>query len=354
MQVRLISPLMRSLSPPTMKLHSLENGNAPIVTKTVNGKETVIPPTSVEEKAQRKAELKAIEEHNLEPTKYSTLLMKIYNNHADDLRVDDLRWNIAMLTMRARRFLKSTGRGSVSTPQNGKLCKRVPGNQGIRQPEIDATRRIYLNFMPPKSDLVYPSLDDFVDVNESVSEFVVEKPTVETNEPKTARKENGAPIIEDWVSESKEEDEPKLLIHPRKITCTNVDLKNVVPQGGLTRLFVKATPGESNLWHKRLGHVNFKTINKLVKGNLTFTYCSLFQQAFAHLFHTDVRTFKYELSQNMNNLEKQLNNEILHEKDSKSALSVIKVQFNKFIHSDVLKPIDPYSSSASYDREVKT
>ncbi|GJS14816.1 hypothetical protein Tco_0409288 [Tanacetum coccineum] len=52
------------------------------------------------------------------------------------------------------------------------------------------------NFMPPKSDLVYPSLDDFVDVNESVSESVVEKPTVETNEPKTARKENEAPIIE--------------------------------------------------------------------------------------------------------------------------------------------------------------
>ncbi|GKC39603.1 hypothetical protein Tco_1051987 [Tanacetum coccineum] len=50
------------------------------------------------------------------------------------------------------------------------------------------------NFMPPKSDLVYPSLDDFVDVNESVSESVVEKPTVETNEPKTARKENRAPI----------------------------------------------------------------------------------------------------------------------------------------------------------------
>ncbi|GJS91572.1 hypothetical protein Tco_0774208 [Tanacetum coccineum] len=85
----------------------------------------------------------------------------------------------------------------------------------------------------------------------------------------------------------------------------------------------------------------------------TFTYCSLLQQALAHLFHIDVRTFKYELSQNMNNLEKQLNNEILHEKDSKSALSVIKVQFDKFIHSDVLKPIDPYSSYASYDRELQ-
>ncbi|GKA83803.1 ribonuclease H-like domain-containing protein [Tanacetum coccineum] len=53
------------------------------------------------------------------------------------------------------------------------------------------------NFMPPKSDLVCPSLDDFVDVNESVSDSVVEKPTVETNEPETSRKENGALIIED-------------------------------------------------------------------------------------------------------------------------------------------------------------
>ncbi|GJU41362.1 ribonuclease H-like domain-containing protein [Tanacetum coccineum] len=53
------------------------------------------------------------------------------------------------------------------------------------------------NFMPPKPDLVYPSLDGFVDVNESISESVVEKHTVETNKPKTARKENGAPIIED-------------------------------------------------------------------------------------------------------------------------------------------------------------
>ncbi|GKD23791.1 putative ribonuclease H-like domain-containing protein [Tanacetum coccineum] len=48
----------------------------------------------------------------------------------------------------------------------------------------------------------------------------------------------------------------------------NVNLKNVVPQGGLTCLFAKATPDESNLWHRRLGHVNFKTMNKLVRGNL--------------------------------------------------------------------------------------
>nr|GEW24707.1 reverse transcriptase domain-containing protein [Tanacetum cinerariifolium] len=48
----------------------------------------------------------------------------------------------------------------------------------------------------------------------------------------------------------------------------NVDLKNVVSSGDLTCLFAKATLDESNLWHRRLGHINFKTLNKLVKGIL--------------------------------------------------------------------------------------
>ncbi|GJU84725.1 putative ribonuclease H-like domain-containing protein [Tanacetum coccineum] len=48
----------------------------------------------------------------------------------------------------------------------------------------------------------------------------------------------------------------------------SVDLKNIVPKGGLTCLFAKATSNESKLWHRRLVHINFKTMNKLVKGNL--------------------------------------------------------------------------------------
>ncbi|GJT12719.1 putative ribonuclease H-like domain-containing protein [Tanacetum coccineum] len=55
---------------------------------------------------------------------------------------------------------------------------------------------------------------------------------------------------------------------PRKNNMYSVDLKNIVPKGGLTCLFAKATCDESKLWHRRLGHINFKTINKLVKGNL--------------------------------------------------------------------------------------
>nr|GEX93985.1 putative ribonuclease H-like domain-containing protein [Tanacetum cinerariifolium] len=52
----------------------------------------------------------------------------------------------------------------------------------------------------------------------------------------------------------------------RENSMYNVDLKNVVPLGDLTYLFVKIY--ESNLWHRRLGHINFKTMNKLVKGNV--------------------------------------------------------------------------------------
>nr|GFB03701.1 ribonuclease H-like domain-containing protein [Tanacetum cinerariifolium] len=59
-----------------------------------------------------------------------------------------------------------------------------------------------------------------------------------------------------------------LLRVPRENNMYNVNLKNIIPSGDLPCLFAKATLDESNLWHRRLGHVNFKTINKLVKGNL--------------------------------------------------------------------------------------
>nr|GEV26749.1 putative ribonuclease H-like domain-containing protein [Tanacetum cinerariifolium] len=55
---------------------------------------------------------------------------------------------------------------------------------------------------------------------------------------------------------------------PRENNMYNVNLKTIVPSGDLTCLFAKATINKSNLWHRRPGHINFKTINKLVKGNL--------------------------------------------------------------------------------------
>ncbi|GJT25135.1 retrovirus-related pol polyprotein from transposon TNT 1-94 [Tanacetum coccineum] len=227
------------------------------------------------------------------------------------------------------------------------------------------------NFMPPKLDLTFSSLEEFVN-DPIVSEPTVKKPAVKTSEAKASadkskavRKNNGAPIIEDWVSDYEEEHVPQtkiekklvkssfakikfvkpkqqektarktekgvidsgcsrhmtwnmsyltdfeeinggyvafrgnpkrgkitsrgkiktgnldfenvyfltdeshvLLEVPRKNNMYSVDLKNIVPKEGLTCLFAKAIFDESKLWHKRLGQINFKTINKLVKGNL--------------------------------------------------------------------------------------
>ncbi|GJS55558.1 putative ribonuclease H-like domain-containing protein [Tanacetum coccineum] len=64
-------------------------------------------------------------------------------------------------------------------------------------------------------------------------------------------------------------DESQVLLKvPRKNNMYSVDMKNIIPKESLTCLVAKATLDESMLWHRRLGHVNFKTINKLVKENL--------------------------------------------------------------------------------------
>ncbi|GKF12983.1 hypothetical protein Tco_0050909, partial [Tanacetum coccineum] len=80
----------------------IENGNAPPIKKVVEGVETTITPLTTKEKAQRRL-LRIVNQI-------------VYNNedlqqiHPDDLEEMDLRWSMAMLTTRARRFLKNTGR----------------------------------------------------------------------------------------------------------------------------------------------------------------------------------------------------------------------------------------------------
>ncbi|GJX56666.1 ribonuclease H-like domain-containing protein [Tanacetum coccineum] len=64
-------------------------------------------------------------------------------------------------------------------------------------------------------------------------------------------------------------DENQVLLRvPRQSNMYSFNLRNVVPSGDLTCLFANSTIYESKLWHRRMGHVNFKTMNKLVKRNL--------------------------------------------------------------------------------------
>ncbi|GKC28042.1 putative ribonuclease H-like domain-containing protein [Tanacetum coccineum] len=129
-------------------------------------------------------------------------------------------------------------------------CKTGLGYNVIPPPYIG-------NFMPHKHDLIYPSLDDFVEVNESASEFVVEKPTIDTNEPTTARKEDGVPIIELGCRI------PVNTVQLRTTVNNAGPMKNVINNAYSTarRPFNKITAADNSDFNKRVNTVNDKNVN---------------------------------------------------------------------------------------------
>ncbi|GKB14829.1 ribonuclease H-like domain-containing protein [Tanacetum coccineum] len=258
----------------------IENGNAPIVTKLVDGKETAIPPTSVEEKAQRRVELRQealfISQEDInqkflrslsqewamhtimwrnKPEIETLSLDDLFNNlkayelevkgtsnsttnshnvaflstgstnnasgavntastqgatdssksdlqqiDPDDLEEMDLRLNIAMLTMREKRFLKNTGRKMdmnnkerigydkskvecFNCHKKGHFARecRAPRNQDSRNKEPTKRRT------DQKLDKIILSDGE---ISSASGLCVVEKPTVRTNGSENARKGN--------------------------------------------------------------------------------------------------------------------------------------------------------------------
>ncbi|GKB57709.1 putative ribonuclease H-like domain-containing protein [Tanacetum coccineum] len=70
-------------------------------------------------------------------------------------------------------------------------------------------------------------------------------------------------------SDFKMPDENQILLKvPRHHNMYSFDMKTPSPAKGFACLIAKATSDESKLWHRRLGHINFKNLNKLLKGNL--------------------------------------------------------------------------------------
>nr|GEW18964.1 putative ribonuclease H-like domain-containing protein [Tanacetum cinerariifolium] len=55
---------------------------------------------------------------------------------------------------------------------------------------------------------------------------------------------------------------------PRKHNLYTINLNNLCPRGNLACLVAHASVDESVKWHRRMGHVNYKNMNRLVKGNL--------------------------------------------------------------------------------------
>nr|GEW50624.1 putative ribonuclease H-like domain-containing protein [Tanacetum cinerariifolium] len=59
-----------------------------------------------------------------------------------------------------------------------------------------------------------------------------------------------------------------LLRTHRQHNMYSINLNNIVPHKDLTYLVAKVSADESMLWHRRLCHLNYKTMNKLVRHNL--------------------------------------------------------------------------------------
>ncbi|GKA75347.1 ribonuclease H-like domain-containing protein [Tanacetum coccineum] len=139
------------------------------------------------------------------------------------------------------------------------------------------------NFMPLKLDLSFSSLEEFV--NEPiVSEPTVKKPVVETSEakasadkPKAVKKNNGALIIKDWVSDSEEEDMHQAKIQKKTVKPIFAKIefvkskeqvktprKTTVKQGNQNRQSTHSPRGNQRNWNYMMSQrlwSNFEMIN---------------------------------------------------------------------------------------------
>ncbi|GJU27786.1 putative ribonuclease H-like domain-containing protein [Tanacetum coccineum] len=243
----------------------------------------------------------------------------INKNSSGDLEEIDLRWQIAMLTIRARRFLKNTGRKfsmngtetigfdkskveCYNCHKRGHFARecRAPSNQ--ENINRENTRRVIQVQITTSNALV--SCDgsgyDWSDQAEegltnfalmaysstsSNSEPTVKKPVVETseakdstNKPKVVKKNNGAPIIEDWVSDSEEEDMSQAKIQKKIVepSFANIEFvkskeqvktpkKITVKQGNQNRMSIHSLRGNQRKWNNMMSQrlkSNFEMINK--------------------------------------------------------------------------------------------
>nr|GEW24049.1 hypothetical protein [Tanacetum cinerariifolium] len=138
-----------------------ENGNAPLITKVVEGVETINSPTTAEEKAQRRFELKA----------RSTLLMGIPNEHQLKFNsIKDAKSLLHAVEKRGQFARESRAPRSQDTKHKESTRRTVPMETPASAALVScdglgdydwSDQAKEGNFMPPKPDLSFTGLDEF-------------------------------------------------------------------------------------------------------------------------------------------------------------------------------------------------
>nr|GEU40167.1 hypothetical protein [Tanacetum cinerariifolium] len=170
------------------------------------------------------------------------LVNKDLEIHLDDLEEMDLRWQMAMLTMRARRFLKKTrsyltinGNETISFDKSNVECTTTAtkgdtllGSKKLQEVKIPSTRKaqeglclwkhmlqqLWYHVIVLVVMIGVTKLKKIVDNYEFANKPVVENYDAKISETKLTdvRKIKDAPIIEEWVFDDDEEEvtQPKI------------------------------------------------------------------------------------------------------------------------------------------------
>ncbi|GJU53118.1 retrovirus-related pol polyprotein from transposon TNT 1-94 [Tanacetum coccineum] len=191
--------------------------------------------------------------------------------HPYDIEEMDLRWQMAMLTMRARRFLKNTGRKLTINGNETIGFDKIGGYDWSDQAEERPNYALMAysssssdseNFScPPTPDLSFTGLDEFV------NKPVVENRKSDEEVSKVVRKSDDTPIIEDWVSDNEEEDvsQPKI---EKKTVRSSIVMKDFVKSKQQDKTARKTIKQRVNIvWDKNFNNARPKAVVNAVKGN---------------------------------------------------------------------------------------
>ncbi|GKA04992.1 retrovirus-related pol polyprotein from transposon TNT 1-94 [Tanacetum coccineum] len=136
--------------------------------------------------------------------------------HDDDLEEMDLKWNMALLSMRARKFYQRTGRKIIIDGRtNAGMINQRPTPLDLSYSRLEEFKQPEVNEYGPRDSSLKPSTvcDKESDNSKENTDYslkqqnknVIETSSVKVEEPKKHERRLIAPIIDDWVSDDEEE-----------------------------------------------------------------------------------------------------------------------------------------------------